>query len=179
MFTTPHSDDGVADDRAIGRASFLRTPKPRHLNNGFTLIELMAVVAIMGILAAISVPSYGTYVQRSRTFEATINLLDMHVRLGRYFRDNRQYPDACVAPVTNSTPADSIYLPKTTQYFSITCMFPTATAYTITATGLPAQGMDGFVYTIDEANVHRTTSLPAGWVGVGSTCWVTNRSGAC
>src|SRR5439155_10496331 len=84
-----------------------------------------------------------------------------------------------VAPVTNSTPADSIYLPTTMQYFSITCMFPTATAYTITATGLPAQGMDGFVYTIDEANVHRTTGLPTGWVGVGSTCWVTNRSGAC
>ncbi len=156
-----------------------RTARALRGGDGFTLIEVMVTVAIVGILAAIALPSYSVYVKRSKIVEATNNLSDMRTRLEQYFYDNRQYPGACIASAPGPAAAGSIYLPGTMQYLGITCAFPTATTYTITATGLSAQGMGGFSYTINEANTHRTTGLPAGWAGLGSSCWVTKKGGDC
>ena len=41
---------------------------------GFTLIEMMIVVAIMGLLAAIAIPAFTKYIRRSKTSEAVMNL---------------------------------------------------------------------------------------------------------
>ena len=177
---------GMTQARAVARfRPRLDSPAAARLGArrgacGYTLLEIMITVAIVAIIAAIALPSYNDYVTRSKIAEATSSLSDMRIRLEQYFADNRQYPTSCIAPAVAAAPAGKIYLPAGSQYFAVNCAL-TATTYAVTATGDAAHGMAGFVYTIDEGNNRRTTSLPAGWSGAGAstTCWVNRKSGAC
>ncbi len=65
--------------------------------SGFTRIELMMTVAIIGILAAIALPSYTADVQRGRVTEAVAGLAAMRAKMEPYFQDNRAY-DAVSLP---------------------------------------------------------------------------------
>jgi type IV pilus assembly protein PilE len=145
-------------------------------SRGFTLIELMIVVAVIGILMAIAIPNYSEYVTRSRITRATATLSDMRVRMEQFFQDNRTYPTAC-----NAAPnAAQIALPSAADNpdFAFGCSNLGVSTFTITATG---QGkMTGFDYTINQANVKGTTlSAATGWGGTGSACWVISKSGGC
>ncbi len=62
----------------------------KHKNNeGFTLIELMIVVAIIGILAAIAIPAFINYVKRSKTSEAPANLKALFTGAQAYYQAER------------------------------------------------------------------------------------------
>ena len=138
-------------------------------NQGFTLIEVMIVVVIVGILTAIAIPNYSDYVIRSRIIRATTGLADMRVRMEQFFQDNRTYPATCNAA--------GVPLPPVTDEFVFSCPTLTAATYVLQATG---QGpMNGFVYTINQSNARATTvtSVP-GWAGNG-TCWVIGKGGSC
>ncbi len=139
--------------------------------HGFTLIELLIVVAIIGVIAAIAVPQYGDYVTRSKLAEATATLSDQRVKMEQYFQDNRTYVNACAAGSIAATP--------TGRYFTYACSNLASTTFTVTATGIVAQGTDGFVFTIDQANSRATTGVKDGWSGAGTSCWVTNKGGGC
>jgi type IV pilus assembly protein PilE len=173
---------------AEGRSDFLSgtlrnalasrgVPVRRH--RGFTLIEVVITVAIVSILVAIALPNYSAYVMRSKITEATGNLSDMRNRMEQYFFDHREFPGACIAAAPGAAPDKKIYLPETMTHFDVTCAFPSATSYTVTATGKATSGTAGFAYTIDEANNRRTTGLPSGWTGSGNNCWVTKKDGTC
>jgi len=149
----------------------------RH--SGFTLIEAMITVAIIAILAGIALPAYTNYVIRGKLQEATSNLLAMRTKMELYYQDNRSYVGACapgtVAPLPPGTP------PGTLKYFTISC--PTLTdgppqAYTIQAAGM-GNDLAGLVLTIDQANVRRTVSVPAGWTMPAGNCWIQKKSGEC
>lgn len=141
--------------------------------NGFTLIELMIVVAIVGILAAIAVPSYSDYVTRGKLAEASTQLATMRVKLEQYFQDNRTYVGGCVAGTVAPLPTGN-----DARYFTYTCPILTASAFTVTATGIAAQGTGSFVFTIDQNNAKATTGVPTGWTS-NATCWVTKKGGLC
>ena len=139
---------------------------------GFTLIELMIVVAVIAILAAIAMPVYSDYVTRSRIVDGTTKLGDFRTQMEKYFMDFRTYQNvaACGVPIPAVAASDN---------FTVTCTAPTAVLYTVTATGIPARGMSGFVYTIAQDNSKATTGVKAGWSGTGSTCWVLRKDGSC
>jgi type IV pilus assembly protein PilE len=142
---------------------------------GFTLLEVMITVAIVGILAAVAIPSYTDYVMRGKIGEATSNLLAMRTKMEQYFQDNRNFTNACAAGTIAP-------LPTGLKYFTITCPTLTATTYTIQATGGTATdgSMTGFTYTIDQANTRSTAAVPnAGWGTAPISCWVTKKGGVC
>jgi type IV pilus assembly protein PilE len=148
-----------------------RRIRMRVLNDGFTMIEVMIVVAIVAVLAAIAIPNYSDYVTRSRIIQATSALSDLRVRYEQRFLDTRSYVGGC-AQFQATVQAQ-------TKSFTITCnVGETATTYIGTATGDPANGMSSsFVYTIDQTNA-KTSAGPSGWSPNG-TCWAIRKDGTC
>jgi type IV pilus assembly protein PilE len=142
---------------------------------GFTLIELMIVVAIIGILAGIALPAYRDYVTRARITDATSALANLRIKEEQFFQDNRTYVGSDVVVGAYSPPcvADT----TSSQYFNFSCTAaPTLTTYTLQAVGKGS--MAGFTFTLDQSNAKATTTVPAGWT-TNATCWVSRKGGVC
>lgn len=146
--------------------------------SGFTLIEVMIVVVIVGILAAIALPSYGDYVIRSKLLDAHTKLGDLRVQMEKYFMDNRTYLNASGAcGITATAMATANADPARSFDFDCPAGSASATTYTLTATGRAASGMSSFSFSVNQANT-KTSSGPGGW-GTATNCWLVRKGAGC
>jgi type IV pilus assembly protein PilE len=129
---------------------------------GFTLLELMIVVAIIGILTSIVLPSYKNYVTKAKITEATSELSDLRIKMEQFYQDNRTYVNG---PCVGASDIAS---------FTISCGTPTQNNYTITAQGIGS--VTGYNYSINAANA-RLSTTPKG--GTNKTCWAIKLDGGC
>jgi type IV pilus assembly protein PilE len=133
---------------------------------GFTLVELLVVVAIVGILSAIAIPQYSEYVRRGKVSEATGALGELRLRAEKYYSDNRTYVGF------NTTIANA-------RNFTYACVTPSANEFTCTATGAASAAMGGFSYTINHANTRTSTFTGVSGWNNSATCWVTRKGETC
>lgn len=64
---------------------------------GFTLVELMITLAIIGILASIAIPAYQDYTEKAKVYQAVQDIGGIQLKLKHYFNENRSYPDTLAA----------------------------------------------------------------------------------
>ena len=105
----------------------------RFRSKGFSLIELMIVVAIVGILAAIAYPNYTEYTKRSQRSAIASLLSEQTQALERYYSQRGQYTDVTGSPLT---------LSDGNAYYKIT-PDRAAQTYKLTAAPRPSTMMQG------------------------------------
>ncbi len=111
-------------------------------SRGFTLIEIMITVVIIGILAAIGLPAYQNYVLRAGRTEGQAALMDISARLEQYYLGNKTYTQDIAGDLNTNTTTES------NRYDIIVTGCPIATCYLITATAVNAQAADATCATL-------------------------------
>jgi type IV pilus assembly protein PilE len=140
---------------------------------GFTLIELMVTVAIVGILAAVAYPSYSDYIIRGNLAEANTGLATVRAQMERHFQDNRTY--ATVGAFT--TPCASADVSsRTFGNFVVSCAATGARTFPLLAQG--SGPVADFTFTVTEADVRATTAAKTGW-NTCATKWLMKKGAAC
>ena len=143
----------------------------RTQSRGFTLIELMIVVAIVAILAAIAYPSYQDSVRKSRRADARAVMVEAAQFMERFYTENFRYDQdrggAAVALPPNLTVSPSGSAAGT-QYYNITLTNLAATTFTLNAAPTGAQSGDTGCGTLTVTNTgvkNRSGSKPV------EECW--------
>jgi type IV pilus assembly protein PilE len=159
----------------------LATPA-RNRQAGFTLIELMIAVAIIGILAAIALPAYLQYIARGKLVSMTNTLAAARTAMEQFYQDNRTYQTAGSGVTAITTPcADTNWIRSyDSGTWALSCTVADSTHYTLTATAT-AGAINGASYTVDQSNVMNTVSFPTSWgsLPTNRACWLMKKGDSC
>lgn len=117
-------------------------------SKGFTLIELMIVVAIMGILIAVAYPNYASYISKTRRSDAQGVLVNFANAMERHFTADNTYGGAANGGADTGAP--SIFptqapVDGNTKYYNLTIVSADGTGYVLRAAPIGAQVGDGYL----------------------------------
>lgn len=117
---------------------------------GYTLMEMMIVALIVGIVAAIALPSYQSQVSRTRRSDCMGTLLGLAQAMEKYNAINYTYTGAANAGADTGAPANTLYPSKCpvdgdAVFYNLTIQAATATAFTVQAQPVGNQAGDGLL----------------------------------
>lgn len=139
----------------------------KSLQLGFTLIELMIVVAIVAILAAVAIPSYRNYVVRGQLQDAFGQLATFQLRMEQYYQDNRSYQDkgedgGCPSALVNAL---------SSKNFDFACDLETGTNQRFLASATGKSALLGYKFTVNQASQRKTTEFKGKPQSPELDCW--------
>jgi type IV pilus assembly protein PilE len=148
---------------------------------GFTLIEVMIVVAIIGILAAIVYPSYTEYVKRGRRSQAQTALLEASQYMQRYYAANGSYANN-LSSAPHTLPTEWARVPRETgspQTYAIAFAQDASHTNLVSDTGFslkatPQGAMNGDKcgsFTIDQTGLKDIVDKPSTSSATVKDCW--------
>jgi type IV pilus assembly protein PilE len=132
----------------------------KHVNRGYSLIELAITLVVIAILASIALPAYRQYILRGHRTDATRALQDLAAREESYFFSNNAYASSLTTLGAASSTQGN--------YFSLGVASASSTAYSVTATAQGAQTKDTActAFALNQAGQQTSSGT-----GTAATCW--------